>query len=303
MEQEDLINAKVLVTGASGFIGSALSKKLLKLGAIVYGVSRRNIKTDDGIKWYKGDLSDLDFVTALIKEIKPDYIYHMASHVCGARNYENMELTFKSNLVTTFNLLLTIHNIACKRIILAGSFEEVNSNSDISIPSSPYAAAKFAALNYALLYHKLFNTPVCIASIYMVYGPGQKDLKKLIPYVILNTLNQESPKLTSGNRNVDWVYVDDVIDALIKMLLTPGIEGESIDIGSGKSIKTKKMVNMLINLIDSHVKPQFWVLNDRVMEQEKNARVSETFDKIGWYQKTELRIGLSNTIQYFSNLS
>ena len=227
----------------------------------------------------------------------------MASHVCGARNYENMELTFKSNLVTTFNLLLTIHNIACKRIILAGSFEEVNSNSDISIPSSPYAAAKFAALNYALLYHKLFNTPVCIASIYMVYGPGQKDLKKLIPYVILNTLNQESPKLTSGNRNIDWVYVDDVVDALIKMLLAPGIEGESIDIGSGKSIKTKKMVNMLTALIDSNVKPQFGVLNDRVMEQEKNARVSETFDKIGWYPKTELKLGLSNTIQYFSNLS
>jgi len=112
-----------------------------------------------------------------------------------------------------------------------------------------------------------------------------------------------SKKLLKLGAIVDWVYVDDVVEALIKMLLAPGIEVESIDIGSGKSIKTKKMVNMLIDIIDSNVKPQFGVLNDRVMEQEKNARVSETFDKIGWYPKTELKIGLSNTIQYFSNLS
>ena len=68
----EVCKKKILVTGASGFIGSALSNKLLKLGATVYAVSRRDYKTDNGIIWYKGDLSDLSFVEFLIKEIQPD---------------------------------------------------------------------------------------------------------------------------------------------------------------------------------------------------------------------------------------
>jgi len=299
----EVCEKKILVTGASGFIGSALSKQLLKLGATVYAVSRRDITTDDEIIWYKGDLSSLNFVTSLIKEIQPDYIYHLASHVCGSREYKNMIPTFNDNFVTAFNLLLTVHKYPVKRLILAGSFEEINSHKDLSIPSSPYAAAKFAALNYALLFHKLYKTPVCIASLYMVYGPGQKDLTKLIPYVTLSTLKKKTPKLTSGNRNVDWVYVDDVVLALIKMHNAPNIDGHSIDIGSGTSIQTKNIVKNLIKKINPNVNPNFGALNDRKMEQEKIADIKETYKKIKWKPTTSLETGLLNTINYYTNLA
>ncbi len=300
MKYETIKQAKVLVTGASGFIGSVLAKKLLEMGADVYGLSRRDITTSDGIKWYKGDLSKLDFVESLIQEIRPDYIYHLASHVYGSRDYENVALTFNNNLVTAFNLLHTVHKYPCKRIILGGSFEENNSSEDISIPSSPYAAAKNAASNYARLFHKLYGTPVCMASLYMVYGPGQTDHSKLVPYVTLKTLRRESPQLMSGHRVIDWIYVDDVVSGLIDMLVTAGIEGQTIDIGSGKARITKEIVNTLMTLIDPNISPQFGTLNDRQMEQERIANVSETYQKIGWQAKTDLVSGLKNTIEYYS---
>lgn len=300
MKYRIIKQAKVLVTGASGFIGSALAKKLLDLGADVHGLSRKDMKVNDGIKWHKGDLSNLEFVETIIQKILPDYIFHMASHVYGSRDFKNVALTFNNNLVTAFNLLHTIHVHPCKRIIFAGSFEEINSSADILTPSSPYAAAKNAASNYARLFHKLYNTPVCMASLYMVYGPGQIDHSKLVPYVTLKTLKKESPQLMSGNRAIDWVYVDDVVLGLIDMLVTPGIEGQTIDIGSGKATITKEIVNTLMTLIDPDISPQFGALNDRQMEQERIANVNETYQKIGWRAKTDLKTGLKNTIEYYS---
>ncbi len=298
---ENIKRAKVLVTGASGFIGSVLAKKLLELDAEVYGVSRNEMKTYDEIKWYKGDLSNLEFVETLIREIRPDYIYHMASHVLGARDYKYVLSTFNNNLVTALNLLLTVYKYPCKRIILGGSFEEFDPSDDIIIPSAPYAAAKFAASNYARMFHKLYDTPVCMASIYMVYGPGQIDLTKLVPYVTLKTLKGETPELTSGIRMIDWIYVDDVASALIHMMEAPGIDGQSIDIGSGKSVSIKEIVKTLVKLIDPSISPKFGAVNDRPMEQERNAKVEETFQKIGWRANTDLKTGLQKTIEYYSN--
>lgn len=302
MKYQKIKGSKILVTGASGFIGSALAKKLLELGAEVHGVSRRDMETNDDIWWHIGDLSNLEFVEILIQKVLPDYIYHMASHVYGSRDYDHVALTFNNNLVTAFNMLHTVHVHPCKRIIFAGSFEEINSNEDVSIPSSPYAAAKHAASNYARLFHKLYDTPVCMASLYMVYGPGQSDHSKLVPYVTLTTIKEESPRLMSGNRLIDWVYVDDVVAGLIDILVTPGIEGQTIDIGSGKPTLTKEIVETLISLINPKIKPQYGAVDDRPMEQERVANVNETYSKIGWRATTDLETGLKHTINYYTDL-
>jgi nucleoside-diphosphate-sugar epimerase len=295
-------DSKILVTGARGFIGSALANKLLALGAEVHGLSRNKIQSNGDIIWHKGDLSNLEFVETLIQKLHPEYIFHMAGHVYGSRDFDHVALTFNNNLVTAFNLLHTVHVHPCKRIVFAGSFEEINSTEDILIPSSPYAAAKNAASNYARLFHKLYNTPVCTASLYMVYGPGQSDHTKLIPYVTLKTLKKESPQLMSGSRIIDWIYVEDVVLGLIDMLVTPGIDGQTIDIGSGKPIVTKEIVNTLMTLIDPNIHPEFGALDDRPMEQERVADVDKTFQKIGWRPQTDLISGLKQTIDYYSKI-
>ncbi|MEN8214187.1 MAG: NAD-dependent epimerase/dehydratase family protein [Pseudomonadota bacterium] len=293
---------KVLVTGATGFIGSHLAERLLQAGADVHATSRSRVDADDGIKWRQGDLSDPQFVDTVIGEIRPDYIFHLASHVLGSREFEVVESTFRSNFLSAFNLLLATHKTPCRRLILAGSFEESDPKAATTIPSSPYAAAKLAASNYARMFHKLYGTPVCMAALYMVYGPGQVDLTKLLPYVILKTLEGESPEMTSGVRKIDWIYVDDVVDALLQMADAPGIEGETIDVGSGESVTIEQIVTQTMALIDPAVQPKFGSVMDRPMEQERNANVEETFSKIGWRPATDLRSGLQQTIDYYKEL-
>lgn len=298
-----LENAKVLVTGATGFIGSALTAKLLQKGADVFAISRDEMDSDDGVHWRRGDLSDPAFVETTIQEVRPDYIYHLASHVLGAREFEVVESTFRSNFLSAFNLLLATHQYPCKRLILAGSFEEYNSHAETHIPSSPYTAAKIAASSYARMFHKLYETPVCMAALYMVYGPGQIDLTKLLPYVILNTLHGESPQMTSGVRKIDWIYVDDVVSALLRMADAPGIDGMTIDIGSGASITIEEVVKLAMGMIDPSVPPKFGSVKDRPMEQERNADIDATFRRIGWRPTTDIRTGLQKTIDYYAPLA
>ncbi len=298
-----LENAKVLVTGASGFIGSTLTAKLLQKGADVYAVSRDEMDSDDGVQWRQGDLSDLTFVEAIIQEIQPEYIYHLASHVLGSREFEVVESTFRSNFLSAFNLLIATHQYPCNRLILAGSFEEYNSHAETVIPSSPYTAAKVAASNYARMFHKLYGTPVCMAALYMVYGPGQIDLSKLLPYVIMKTLQGESPQMTSGVRKIDWIYVDDVVSALLRMSDAPGIDGMTIDVGSGASITIEEVVKLAMEMIDPSVLPKFGSVRDRPMEQERNADVDATFSRIGWRPTTDIRTGLQKTIDYYAPLA
>ncbi len=298
----DYKNTSILVTGASGFIGSRLAIKLLELGATVCGVSRKEKKSNDNLIWLQGNLSDSNFVEKTIQEIKPDYIFHLASHVLGARDFKYVQSTFTDNLVTTLNLLSAIQKYPCKKIILGGSFEEGLNQSTKTIPSSPYAASKIAAANYARMFYKLYKTPVCMTALYMVYGPGQVDLSKLVPHVILKTLKGESPEISSGVRMVDWIFVDDVVSGLIAMMDASNIEGETIELGSGKSISIKDFVNLLTQMVDKTIQPTFGAVADRAMEQENNANITETFQRIGWKPSTELKIGLQKTINYYTDL-
>jgi len=299
----DYKNTNILVTGTSGFIGSRLAAKLLDLGANVYGVSRKERKSDTDLIWLQGDLSDSVFVEKIIKQIEPDYIFHLASHVLGARDFEYVQSTFTDNLVTTLNLLSVVQKCPCKRIILGGSFEEGLNQEAKTIPSSPYTASKIAAANYARMFYKLYKTPVCMTALYMVYGPGQKDLSKLVPHVILKTLKGESPEISSGVRMIDWIFVDDVVAGLIAMIDAKNIEGETIELGSGKSISIKDFVNLLTHMVDSNIQPKFGAVKDRVMEQENIADIEETFQKIKWEPETKLKEGLQKTINYYSNFN
>ena len=292
---------KVLITGASGFIGSKLASYLVETGAKVYGISRSEQMPGVIENWFIGDLSDSKFVDQIISKLRPDYVFHLASHVLGARDYKYVQSTFEDNFLTTLNLLNAVHKYSCKRLIIGGSFEgsvELSS----PIPSSPYAAAKIASASYSKMFHKLYNTPVVIASIYMVYGPGQKDLSKLVPYVILESLEGRSPKLTSGTRMVDWIYIDDVAKGLLKLGIAPDVEGRTIDLGSGSSISTKQIVNKIIELIGTDIVPQFGTVPDRPFEQERDANFKEALSYIDWSPETSLEKGLKVTIDFYAEM-
>jgi UDP-glucose 4-epimerase len=300
MESSQLAGRKICVTGAGGFIGGHLCHALRDCGAEVHGISRRaQVESTDDVCWWRGDLADTSAIRKLMVAMKPDIIFHLASHVAGSRDLRLVRPTFEGNLISTVNLLTIASEIGCQRIILTGSLEEPESTGGEPVPCSPYAAAKGASSSYARMFHALYQTPVVIARLFMVYGPGQQDAKKLIPYVTLSLLNKQSPKLGSGQRQIDWIYVDDVVDGLIAAARTPNIEGRTIDVGSGTLVSIRAIVQQLADHIDPHVELLWGAFPDRSMEQTRVANISRTYDILGWKPRTSLAVGLERTVDWY----
>jgi nucleoside-diphosphate-sugar epimerase len=304
---------RVLVTGASGFIGTALCSKLIVSGVEVHGVSR-NPPADEAlhwwrsdvgeisrdaskIQWWNADLADPKAARSLIRAIRPDATFHLASLATGSRNLEMVLPIFQNNFMSAFNLLISTAETGAGRIVLAGSFEEPDEAD--SAPCSPYAAAKWSASGYARMFHALYQAPIVIAKLFMVYGPGQRDLTKLIPYVILSLLRGETPKLSSGVRLVDWIYVDDVVDGLIRCAQTPGIDGRTVEVGSGVMHSIREIAGQLCDLMPRRIDPLFGALPDRPLERSKKADIAASYELIGWQPFTPIEVGLAHTMEWY----
>jgi len=292
---------KILVTGASGFIGAHLCRRLYRDGAEVHAISRTKHCSDgDGLYWWQVDMTETEAIGELVRTIKPDVVFHLASHVAGARDMELVMPTFRDNLMSTVNLLTAISEIGCRRIILTGSMDEPEPESTPVIPSSPYTAAKWAASAYARMFHALYQLPVVILRVFMVYGPAQRDVSKLIPYVILSLLRGEAPKLTSGKRQVDWIYVQDVVEGCLAAAQAPDVEGRTIDIGSGELVSIQAIVEHLVPLINPQIKPLFGALPDRPREQRRVASTANSAVLLGWEPVTPLEEGLKRTVDWYA---
>jgi UDP-glucose 4-epimerase len=295
-----LSGRRALVTGASGFIGSALCRRLLQAGAEVHGVSRtERAATDYCARWHTCRLDDINAVRALLKVSRPDFVFHLASHVAGSRAVELVLPTFSGNLTSTVNLLTAATEQGCERILLTGSLEEPEPAPEYAVPSSPYAAAKFAASAYGRMFHALYKTPVAILRVYMVYGPGQQDVKKLVPYVTLSLLKGETPHLSSGVRAVDWIFVDDVVEGFLAAATASGIEGSTIDLGTGQLASVRTVVERLFELVRPEEMPAFGSLADRALEQIRTANVEASFRRIGWRPRVSLQEGLRRTVEWY----
>jgi len=290
----------VLVTGASGFIGFHLSRRLLAEGAEVHGISRFDRSGEvEGVRWWLADVADPAVVHDVIRDVQPAVIFHLASEVTGKRDLEIVAPTFQANLASTVNLMTAAGEVGCRRFITTGSMEEPERGSEYAVPCSPYAAAKWAGSGYARMFHSLYQFPAVIMRVFMVYGPAQQDLKKLIPYVILSLLRGTAPELMSGGRLVDWIYVEDVVDALLEAATVPGIEGKTIDVGSGEQVAVREIVERLVSLVGSDVTPMFGTLEDRPHEQIRVADVAATYALMGWKPQGSLDEGLKRTVEWY----
>ena len=297
----DWRDVRVLVTGARGFIGAHLCRRLVDAGAIVHGVSSR---ADFGarsstIAWLAVDLTDRTAVSNMLQRLTPDVVFHVSGHVTGSQSLEEVEPTFSRNLVSTVHLLTSAAEAGRCRVLLAGSMHEPARDDPDPIPVSPYAASKWACTAYARMFHQLYELPVVIARPMMAYGPGQWDRTKLLPYVITSLLNGISPSVSSGTRMLDWVFVDDVVAGMMTLSMTPVTYGRAVDLGSGQLTSIRDIVEEVVGIIGSTTPIAFGTVPDRLFERSRSARSQETQELTGWAARTPLSDGLRKTVEYW----
>jgi UDP-glucose 4-epimerase len=288
----------VLVTGASGFIGRALVRRLVAEGHTTVCTARHRADgVAEGAAWVPGDVTDRAFVQRLVSEVTPTVVFHLASQVTGSRSIDMVPTTLANNLVPSVSILEAATEAGCDRVVLIGSGDEPAAG---DAPCSPYAATKWAVGGYARMFLSLYGTPVTTARPFMVYGPDQPDVSKVVPYSITALLRGEAPTLSSGQRLCDWVYIDDVVDALLVLADAPDVIGRVVDVGTGRLHTVRHVVETISTLVGAGVEPVFGGLPDRPAETEAVADVAETARVCGWQPTTDLHEGLKRTVAWYA---
>jgi UDP-glucose 4-epimerase len=290
---------KILVTGGAGFIGRHLCRRLFEDGHDVHITSRQKApKADTAPSWSQADMADLAAARGIISDFRPDVVFHLAGSVGASPDIALVIPTFQSLLASTINVLLAGTEFGCRRIILIGSLTEPTAGEAGATPQAPYAAAKWAASGYGRMFYRLYQTPVVILRPFMTYGPGQAA-DKLIPAVTLSLLAGKPPALADGNYKCDWVYISDVIDGFVAAATVQGIEGKTIDLGSGTVVPMRDVVGRLVGIINSDVIPEFGAMPTRPYESVATADTKLAATLLGWRAKTPLEEGLRQTVEWY----
>ncbi len=294
-----LAGQTVLITGARGFLGSHLCGRLIDLGAEVHGVSRERPPDQavDAVRWWQGDFAEIETAREVLRSVDAELVFHLSGLVTARPDRELVLPTLHSLLVSTVNTLIAADEAGCRRVVLAGSANEPRSDTALPVPSSPYAAAKWAGAGYARMFSHLYRTPVVTARTFMTYGPGQ-DAAKLVPYVILSLLRGESPELSSGDWEADWIFVDDVIDGMLAAGQADGIDGGSFDLGSGQLVSNRRLVEHIVEQLGTGIAPSFGAVADRPPAPVHAARIDETRNALDWQPRVTLEEGLRRTIEW-----
>lgn len=293
--------AKVLVVGSSSFIGVNLVPALKKHNAVVIGTYFSTVAPAclENVEYRYLDVTDFEAVKEIIDDTQPDYIFNLSGYVQGKRGIEYVWPTFKTNLEGTINLLMALQGTSCKCMINLGSLEEHQLDASAIQPVSPYAASKIAANAYVRMFHALYKTPLIVVRPFMVYGPKQKDHTKLVPYTILSILKGKLPEFSSGLRKADWLYVEDAVAGLITIALTAGLEGQTLQMGTGELTSVQEIVETIFDLLGVKTKPKFGLRTDRKSEVEIAANTQKAQELVGWKSTTPFREGLKKTIAWY----
>lgn len=274
-----------MVTGEHGFVGKHLCKRLKQEGAII---SKNSC-----------DIRNKKKVQKSIEDFRPDIIYHLAAVI--DRDIDNIETTFDVNFNGTFNLLESVRKSeTVSKIIIMGTSDEYGVNlvpfkeNQAENPQTTYAASKVCASYLCRFYSDIIPTSIVILRPFIIYGPGQ-DNDMLIPSLMRAYFNKKEFIIRSGVQKRDFIYIDDMIEAMIRAALT-WKKSMTINICSGNPSKIIDVVNIMKTLTKNKIK---------IKEERTTTRVSDSFNRYGdpklaekylnWTAETSLKIGLQNT--------
>ncbi len=236
--------ASVLVTGATGFIGQSLVRQLLKLEARVTCLVREDSPDvlNDAVSTIRIKKFDTESVTSALQEVSFEYVFHLASYGVNPENSDVMEM-LRANVDGTVALLVAAQKWPLKRFIFTGSCAEYgtvpySSFVDEKYPLNPltlYSASKVAAGTYAKTYAEQFKLPFVWLRLFGVYGPGEASYR-LMPYLINLLSKKESVDLSPGEQMRDFLYISDVVSALIAAATSPTLQQAIYNICSSDPI-------------------------------------------------------------------
>jgi len=300
----------ILITGANGFVGRHLHRELIARGFRVSSAVRSNFHKNDLVAdHYILDLTDKSKVIEIIGSLKPDYVFHLAAEKNRNNEPKSSTKNYDANILMASNLINACRNLVnFKRFVFLGSCEEYGlgprpyNENQHEFPVGAYGLSKLAITKLLLsLYHtELFPSVVLRPSV--IYGPEQND-EMFVPSLIQSLLYKRDFLMTFGEQLRDFVYINDVIEALIKTLSADEqINGNVINIGLGFSYKINHIAKITANLISPNVlsRLKFGEMEYRPNEvMDYSLNISLASKLLEWEPKVDVEEGIRKTIAYF----
>lgn len=285
---------RILVTGAKGFIGGHVAKRLLYEGHDVYTTSREDL-----------DLRDRKAVAGFVDTVRPEIIYHFAANAAENKSqFSPIQIT-ENNLMILLNVLVPAINSGMKRIIFPSSvavYGEKESpllESDQVVPKDIYAVNKYASEQALKILSKVHGFEYVIARLHNVYGPGQNmtDPYRNVVSIFMNHLLNDEPYSVYGDGSMArcFSYIDDVVDILV--LLKEGkLSGLSINIGSDVLTTLNELSDEILEVAKTDIQPIY--LADRPQEVKAPKPDHTVCKNMFGYNETPLRDGLEKAWEY-----
>ena len=292
---------KILVVGGTGFIGYHLAKKCLKKKWQVFSFSKNKPRKKRYLKnvtYLTGDLSKTKDLSKINQ--KYDFVVNLGGYV----DHTNKKKTYNSHFIGCKNLAKILINKEIKSFVQLGSSGEYGKLKSPQLesiggnPKSIYARSKFLASAYLLNLYKKIKFPVTILILYQAYGPRQ-DINRFIPIVIDACIKNKKFDCSDGKQLRDFIYIDDVINVILKALHSKKSKGEIFNIGTGEPKKIKDVINFLTIKLKGG-QPCFGKIKlrkDEIIEIYPN--ISKAKKILKWYPKTNFNKGLLKTIRYY----
>ena len=295
--------------GGTGFIGFHLAKKCLQKGWEVTSISTKFPKKIRHLKKVKYLICDITKKKLLEKKIDKNYKYVV--NLGGYVDHTNKKKTFESHYYGCKNLAEIFLKKNPDTFLQMGSCVEYGRSRSpqketlkctLENVNSVYGKAKLLSTNYLLNLFKKKNFPAVILRLYIAFGPKQ-EINRFIPIIINGCINNKVFPSSKGNQIRDFVYIDDLINAIMKSLTSNNAKGNIINIASGRPRKILNIIKLIQNLSNGG-KPLFGKVKlrkDEILKLYPSIKKAKKI--INWKPKTTFNQALKLTIKYYRSAS